>query len=218
MIRILISCAMIFSITAGCTQNNDGNTSMAKKALIAFGVQTEQARLQNQRFAQLVKAGAPTMTFGVENTGTVRRAVADTTRAGIQTWLINGGSFSTQDGFLRSTRGAGDDLMAADIEQTRAMVLGLRAGQATRTMAYVGAEDAIETLSFDCEITKRGAREISINGAKIMTTLMAEDCGGSKGTFGNLYWVMNATGQMVQSRQWGSNLIGPIVMRIDPNQ
>lgn len=219
MIRTLISCALALGITASCTQTDSSDTSVTEKALATIGVQSNRAQLQDLRFAQQAQAGVPTLKFGIEDLDIVTQAVPDTMRDGIQTWLIAGGmSFSLQDGFLRSTRGLGDDLMAADIAQTRAAVLGLKAGQATRTMAYIGAEDTIEKRSFTCEITVRGPRELTINATKTATTLVAEDCSGLTGTFGNLYWVKTATGKVVQSRQWGSDRIGPIVMRIGRNQ
>lgn len=214
MLKTFLSCALAFGVTAGCGQTGDSEKSLQDRALSIIAGSSNRAVLQDVKLIQMAQGNGPQLKIGIEDLGLVSLAFLDTDRNGIETWIVGGGfSIALQDGFIRNTRGFGDDQMATDIAQTRAAVLGQREGQATRIIANIGPEETLVQNRFDCTITKRGARTLKINGKGVPTTLMAEDCTGQSNSFTNLYWIRNATGKVVQSRQWGSARIGPIVLR-----
>ena len=216
--RTFMSCALALAVTAGCSQQTGGETSIQSRALELIASSGDKPVLQDARILQLAQSGGPQMKFGIEDLEIVSIAFQDTSRDGIQTWIVLGGfSFVEQDGIISNTRGLVDDQMSTDIAQTRAAVLGKRAGSTTRSMTFIGSEDAIVKRTFDCTITKRGARTLTFDGKDLATTLMAEDCSDPADSFTNLYWVRNATGKIVQSRQWGNPEIGAIVLRTVTN-
>lgn len=215
-VRATLVLPILAAFLAACGASESPQATYLKK--LASGAPETAASMQIQRFAIAGQAGAPQMKFGVEELEIVTIAVMDTKRAGVETWLMNTGeAVAIQDGFLRNTRGFGDDLMSADISQTRAAVLNRRNGTVQRAMTFLGGEQQTVTQSYVCDIDVRGARELTVNTKAVPTTLVAETCRGNGQEFENLYWLRKSNGKMVQSRQWASNKTGPVVMRDGSN-
>tara|TARA_R110002094_G_scaffold2130_3_gene8981 strand:+ start:1197 stop:1856 length:660 start_codon:yes stop_codon:yes gene_type:complete len=208
----------IAALLAGCATTDDATRATAERVL-DYAQQTITPTLQESRYIAAEQAGAPLLKFGIEDLEVVTIGVFDTRRDGIETWLTaSGPSFAIEDGFLRNTRGLGDDLMSSDVSQIRAAVLGRENGTVERFMTFIGPEEQTVTRSYVCDIEVRGARDLTVNTLVVNTTLVAETCTSTDQNFENLYWLRESNGKMVQSRQWASNKIGPVVMRDGPNR
>lgn len=205
----------LLGLVAACSPSQSGE-SLATRALAVGQTQTKPV-LQTIRYLEQATHDAPRLKGGIESSGIPSLAVLDTERNGVQTWLAEGGqSFALQDGFLRNTRGFGDDLMSSDISQTIAAVLGQRTETVTRHMAFIGPETQLVKREFNCQVDRRGAATVTIDGAGIATTVMSETCRGGDTTFENLYWIRKSDGVIIQSRQWTSEAVGAIVLRDQP--
>ena len=136
-------------------------------------------------------------------------------RNGINTWLTpDGASITTQDGFLLATRGFGQGLLAAEIDEPRAMVLAGREGPTVRFHSYLTGNDEVITRTYRCLIENRGARTLQIGGNDVVVRLMAEDCRSLDEAFLNLYWVATANNVVLQTRQWVGEFLGVLTTRV----
>lgn len=211
---------VIAACLAACSpgDNQTGNQAGAMaQRMLNVGQPAIAANMQSARYIALMTAGAPAIKIGIEDLDLVSLAVRDTQRGGVQTWLTDTGkSIALEDGFLRNTRGLGDDLMSSQVAQTKAAVLARRGGIVTRFMAFIGPEMQTVTRSYVCDIDVRGPRDLTVNGQLVKTTLVGETCDSTTQNFENLYWLRTRDGSMVQSRQWAGDLTGPLVMRDGP--
>ena len=159
-------------------------------------------------------SGAASMTISLEERE-VAGVVQLRARNGKYTsWLSSDNSLIvTQDGVVTATRGLGDDLMGSEVDAVVRAVGAQSPTSLTRQHKYLDGEDRIATRSFTCEVTSRGARSISFGGKSYATTLLQERCADAKDSFQNLYWMDRSGRGIVQSRQWISPEIGPMVTR-----
>jgi hypothetical protein len=108
------------------------------------------------------------------NGGTV--TYIDSTRVGLM----------LQDGIVVGTRNIGNDLLIADVSQTRARLRS--GGSATRVHRVLDGVNTVELRSYTCAITRSGQT-------------VTENCAGTTGSFTNTY-LLNGAGQVRASRQW----------------
>jgi len=198
-----------------CSPSETGE-SLANRAL-SVGQPKTQSILQSIRYLEQKTHDAPRLKGGIESTGSASLAVLDTKRNGVETWLAPGGqSFALRNGVLINTRGLEDDLMSSEVSQTIAAVLGHREQDTARYMSFIGPETQTIQRQFACHVKPQGDATINIDGAGVKTTIMSEKCSDSETEFVNLYWMRKSDNVIVQSRQWASESIGPIVLREQP--
>ncbi|MGR3804067.1 YjbF family lipoprotein [Marinibacterium profundimaris] len=134
-----------------------------------------------------------------------------------ETWLTSeGSSITTRSGFLQSTRGLGQGLMAADVSEPMAMVRSGAEGQSVRFHSYLDGNDEIEIRTYVCDIENRGQDVVQLETATINTRMMAETCNSMDQEFENLYWLNPATNEIVQSSQWAGDFLGRVAMQVVP--
>ncbi|SIT81524.1 Group 4 capsule polysaccharide lipoprotein gfcB, YjbF [Yoonia rosea] len=124
-------------------------------------------------------------------------------------WVSDEGiSLTLQDGVVVATRGLGNDLMGADLNQTYQRVVS-GSGSTVRIYDYLNGEDQITRREYACKTTTLRNETIEIFQRKHETRLISETCMGDAGGFGNLYWI-DAGGMIWQSRQWISARVGMV--------
>jgi group 4 capsule polysaccharide lipoprotein GfcB/YjbF len=171
------------------------------------------------RFTALADAGnsVPAMQVSLVEQDRAGVILLESRRDGLDTWLTpDGATLIMQQGMLVGTRGFGAGLMASDIDQSLAMVLGGQTGMSERFLSFLNGDDKINTRTYLCDIENRGAREILIGGKPTKTRLMAEDCRSLDQTFLNLYWISVSGNRIVQSRQWAGDFTGVVTTRVVP--
>jgi len=117
-----------------------------------------------------------------------------------------------RQGIVTATRGAGNDLMASDIDQTLALLRNGTGGQARRVMQYLSAEDVTLDLVLECTISTG----LSASGGEAIAQLpgrkMTEDCTSGAISFSNSY-SLDGTGRVTASVQWLSTDTGSVVFK-----
>ena len=128
---------------------------------------------------------------------------------GLNTWVSDGEkSLTLRGGLVVATRGLGNDLMGADYSQVyQALVRGN--GRVARTHEYLGGEDQIARVAYQCQITTLRSEVIEIIQRRYETRVVREACTGSESRFTNIYWI-DAAGEIWQSRQWISARVGAV--------
>ncbi|MFD2741762.1 YjbF family lipoprotein [Sulfitobacter aestuarii] len=165
------------------------------------------------RFAALIAARAPALQVGFIDKEVSTTLLLEQRRNGIETWLSpEGAALVLERGMLHGTRGFGTGLLASELSEPLALVLARQGGRSDRLMTYLDGNDRAVTRTFRCVLSSRGARQLSLQGRVIPTTLMQEDCKSLDQSFRNLYWV--AQSGIVQSRQWAGGKTGEISTRV----
>ena len=123
-----------------------------------------------------------------------------------QTWASQSGfTASYRDGLLVATRGLGDDLMASDTGQVRAM-LAQGGGHAQRAVDFLDDFDRIETVRFECEIAVQGREVVDLGLRQPELAKYEETCSSPTLVFTNIYW-LDGVGEILQSRQFVSQTV-----------
>lgn len=168
----------------------------------------------DDRFARLSRAGAPAMIASAEDRGGAGALALSARNGQVTTWLsADNTTLSFREGLLVATRGLGGDLMSADIAGPLALIRQGGSGLAVRIHRYLDGEDQTRILSFVCDVSSRGMRTIAVGDQRSGTRLMQERCVGADTEFQNLYWILPATGEIVQSRQWAGPRTGYLALR-----
>ncbi|MDF2143181.1 YjbF family lipoprotein [Paenirhodobacter sp. CAU 1674] len=206
--RLLI-CALCAAPLLGCSSD-----PQTQKQLSALPLMRKSAPEPAAGFLAAHKAGAPAVIAVQENRPEViavflRQALSD--RSGVGTWITADGSqLMFEDGIVVGTRGFGADLMASDVSDVLPLVQGMGDGIATHLMTQIDGDDHAVTRAFKCRISRAGIDSVVIGTTLVSTQTMVEDCRGSDTSFANYYWVVPATGEIVQSSQWA----GPLIERV----
>ncbi|WP_422071095.1 YjbF family lipoprotein [Tranquillimonas rosea] len=119
---------------------------------------------------------------------------------------------SFRDGVLVTTRGLGNDLMSADVSETRT---ALRRGIAPNVYykkfhSYLDGENQTVLRSFMCRQARQGTETVTLVGAAHRVTRIAERCVSTHEEVNNIYWV-GSDGTMWKSQQWISPGAGYVV-------
>jgi hypothetical protein len=123
-------------------------------------------------------------------------------------------TITLHDGYMTATRGMGGDLMSVDIEAVRALISGRRAGQATRIMRFLNAEDATYEVVLDCSVTPGETRRVEVGAIVTTATEVTESCTGRRGRqFTNTYMI-DPEGRAVASSQWGSDQLSQVDLSV----
>ena len=169
------------------------------------------------RFLALFRADAPALQVGFVDLETSGNVLLERQDGAFAYWISpEGAQITLQSGLLHSTRGFGEGLLASDLSQPLALVLGMQSGTSDRFHTYLDGEDRAVTRTYRCQIINDGAREIDLFGTPVDTRLMRESCRSLDQDFVNLYWVAPSRGTIVLSRQWAGPVVGAISTRIVP--
>ncbi|WP_377393399.1 YjbF family lipoprotein [Rhodobacter lacus] len=197
---------------SGCT--SDPRTQQIISSTWPFSKQTARA---NPDFVAAQAANAPGIAAAIEARPDAIAVMLRQTRSdtsGVETMIsADGAQLMFDAGMLVGSRGFGNDLMAADVSQSGALVRGLHAGTSTRIMSFIDGNDNVAPRAFKCEITPGDAASVTIGAREVSTRLVTEHCHGELADFFNYYWVLPGNGEIVQSSQWASPLIRSISMR-----
>ncbi|MDD8023781.1 MAG: YjbF family lipoprotein [Paracoccaceae bacterium] len=202
-------CTLCAVTLAGCSSDPD-----LQKKLSSLPLMRKSAPQVAPGFAAAQKAQAPAFITAPEDRPDVvavfrRQALSDT--SGVGTWIAGDGSQIMLDhGIVVGTRGFGGDILAADVSDVLPLVQTLRAGVVTHLITQIDGDDHAITRAFKCEISREEPGSVQIGTQAVATQTMVEDCRSSDTSFVNYYWVVPATGEIVQSSQWA----GPLLKRV----
>jgi len=203
---------MLVALLGACTNSSDDFENM--KLILA----PDKVGF-NPRFVALAEAGStvPALQVAFVEQARASTVLLESTRDGIDTWLTpDGATLITKQGMLVGTRGFGAGMLASDVDQPLAMVLGGREGFSDRFHTFLNGNDEANTRTYRCEIKNRGAREVIVGDKPIQTRLMAEDCRSLDQSFLNLFWVSDTGNRIVQTRQWTGDFLGIVTTRVVP--
>lgn len=158
---------------------------------------------------QLDQVETPLMAAALTGPGTLATMQPAGKNGPVVTWRsADAVTMSLKDGLIVATRGLGDDLMAADIDDTRAVLSGHKEGNDyTRIHTYLDGEYQTTFRAFRCRIEVTTPDTIRIVGATHKTTRIEESCFSPEGNIANTYWV-GSDGTMWRSKQWISRSLG----------
>lgn len=123
---------------------------------------------------------------------------------GVETWLsVDDISLSFQQGVLVASRGLGFDLMGANADATLQAMAGQGGPVYRRQMRYLTGDHQSTYLMAGCSMAFKGMDVV--NGKHLER--FEEKCQARRHVFTNVFW-RNASGMIVQSRQWISPEVG----------
>lgn len=181
--------AAMFGLLAGCQPVVQRITGTQPPQEVTFDVGT---------------ASAPVMRVQIVS----RQADAQLSRVavsrGVETWLaVDDISLSFQQGVLVATRGLGFDLMGADATATLRAMAGQGDPVYRRQMRYLTGDHQSSYLMAGCSMAFVGPDVVDGRSFERFD----EKCQARQHVFTNIFW-RNASGAIVQSRQWVSPEIG----------
>lgn len=119
-------------------------------------------------------------------------------------------------GVLLSTRGAGEDLIVADVSAVVGAVQAGRPAELRRVHRYFGGDKRLDSRSFDCSLRVVGRDSVEVAGRPVAALRMEERCSGTgtaAGTaFVNEYWRDARRPVLLRSRQWVGPDLGMIAL------
>lgn len=134
-----------------------------------------------------------------------------------ETWISGDRlSLGMIDGMVIATRGFGGDALAIDASQTIAALNYKQTGIVERFVTFLDGNDIAQTIAFRCEIEQRGEWPIDLGSYTSQTVLMRERCVNGNTRFTNRFWIDLNSNDIVQSRQWISEHIGMLSLRVAP--
>lgn len=129
-------------------------------------------------------------------------------------WATPSGQILTlRGGVLVATRGLGYDLMSAEADGSARLIRERRLGNTDKVLRYLDGEDDEVPMGLKCTVSNQGPESVRLaTGETRAATKMRETCISGRLTLNNFYWV-DARGDVVQSRQWGGEEIGEVVIQ-----
>lgn len=161
---------------------------------------------------QIDASGKPLMLVTAPDIGGIALVSPVATNGDVVTWLSPDGiSITVKSGIVIATRGFGDDLSAANVDET---LTALRngGGTATRVAEYYTGQDRIARPTLTCDIKATGAEKLTIVRKDYQTTRFEEHCVNAQLDYISVFWIDEA-GKMVQSQQWLSNGVGYLTIQ-----
>lgn len=164
------------------------------------------AQVRQQASLSRADSAGPVMQVQIAS----RNANAELSRVaisnGVETWLaVDNISLSFRQGVLVASRGLGFDLMAADAAGTLTAIAGQGPPVYRRQMRYLTGEHHSTYLMAGCSMKMVGIE--AVGGQRL--NRLEEKCRARRDVFTNIFW-LNASGAVVESRQWVSPQIGYI--------
>lgn len=157
--------------------------------------------------AQLDQVQTPLIAAALTGPGTFATLAPVGRNQDVVTWRsADQITLSLKQGVVVATRGLGQDLMAADVDGTLAMLAGAT-GTYTRIQTYLDGEYQTQFTAFTCRIEGAVREPIEIVEHQHQTRRIEESCFASDLRIANTFWV-DAGGTVWKSRQWISPALG----------
>ena len=157
--------------------------------------------------AQLDQVQTPLMAARLTGPGTFATLVPVGVNGDVFTWRsADDITLSLKQGIVVATRGLGQDLMAADVDDTLKMLRGYAQGY-TRIHTYLDGEYQTHFQAFTCRTDGQSAERIEIVGHFHQTQRVEESCFSPDQRIANTYWV-DSGGTVWKSKQWVSPSLG----------
>lgn len=151
---------------------------------------------------------APLILVGLESSGATQVMAMVGDNNGMRTYMTpNEQALIMRGGMLTGTKGLGHDLSVGEVDGVAALIRSRRAGQATRTMRYLGGDGVERPLPLNCTVALGGGKSFAFAGTGWNATQVVETCEGGGVEMQNSYLV-SASGQIPVSRQWISPTLG----------
>ena len=155
----------------------------------------------------------PYAMVGIERRG----AYASMTLAGqnqaYESWVTSDGAgIVLRNGLVTGTKGLGADLLTADLGGMDQLVQQ-SSGSANRIHRFLDGEGRVFALTYTCTAAPAPDEQITIIGRSYSTRVVVETCSApDQEPFENRYWIGKSDGNMWQSRQWVSAIVGHVVV------
>lgn len=199
------------ALLGGCTNDNDSLQQLRQV------VQPGRAVAADSRVERLIETRAPRKQVSFEQNDLAGVVALESRRDGIETWLsVDGATLIMQQGMVVGSRGFGGGLMASDVSQSLEAVLSGQDGYVLRFHSFLNGNDETVTHSYKCEVKSLGSNPATILGELVPARQMTETCRSLQQVFVNSYWVSQAGGDIIQSRQWLGDFLGSVTLRDIP--
>ncbi len=190
---------------AACTSEGRDDSSFGQVAAALAPAKTPP------RVQALLRANAPRLEVGNIRKKTKGLVLLEARKDGYEYWLSGDGSqLILQNGMLHGTRGMGEGLLASELSQPLAHVLGLTSGWSDRFHTYLNGNDQAVTRTYRCQIDATSETQSGHAAVRVVR----EECSSLDQKFANIYWVDVSSRQIVQSRQWVGPFVGSISTRL----
>ncbi len=211
MIRFIVFSALLLLGLAACS-NTDYNIDTARE--LFFPNKQEFV----ERYKRAAQRGAPQLKLALLEFEEGSLVVQDSTRDGVITWITpDGGTIKTREQIIVGMIGFGAGLLAADVDDTLAMIQTGNQGVADRFHTYLTGENKTVTRTYRCVIAPiPGAQQIVLGTSAVETQLISEDCRSLDQHFQNFYWVMPGNRRIVQTSQWTGEFVGVVGTQVIP--
>lgn len=134
-----------------------------------------------------------------------------------ETWIsLDHLSLGMKNGMIIATRGFGNDIYAADVDDTlSAIKSGRKSAITEHFITPLSGANQAEWLAFRCLVTRQSRQPVKLSDAYTADTdLFYETCRNGQMNFRNVFWVERGSRKIVQSRQWISEETGDLALRL----
>lgn len=219
LVRLAAAAAVLLALP-GC--GNDPNTTAGPAAIKGFfsnltsglgGKADTAAAAQPVDALAVVNAAlqatdGPVMLVVMETAGNVALLGLSQRNGDYATWFgPDRRALSFKHGVLSGTRGLGDDLMAVKADAAIETIRARQSGQVLHSYYYLDGLGITQSLQLECAIAPGGQERLEIGEIAAQTTEVVETCRNGGFEVQNRYWV-DATGQILKSRQWIGQTLG----------
>jgi len=207
-------CAGLFALS-GCS--SDASKASLYRSLSPFN---RAAPALAPEFSAAYETDAPALVAASEsnpdvNAVFIRQAHSEV--SGVETWISpDGVQIMLDQGFLVGTRGFGSDVLASDVVDSKALVRSFGTGYVTRLMTLIDGENHAVTRAFRCRIEPGEQQSVNQGKYDVMTRTVTETCRSKGLTYHNFYWVVPASGEIIQSSQWAGLSTDKVSLRLAP--
>lgn len=171
------------------------------EALAVKALQSQESPLMTMEFESLV-------------VGTILRNIE--TNGAHKTWNPFGTSqritVTTKHGMITSTRGFGNDLMSADVDDVLDLVRRGKEGTVQYTQRYLDGNHTIQEVETTCEVTRGYEQNIRFGEINEAAHQMFSSCINENIVFDDLF-IVSHDGRILQVRQWVGPVLGFGVLR-----
>lgn len=161
--------------------------------------------------AFLATLSAPVDLVTIEQYGAQGVIAKIATNGPVETWSsIDHKTLGLRNGVIVSSRGLGDDLLAATVPSVADLSRDGEGHQRLHTT--LGPSDLPAVRRYDCSIAAVGPETLVLVERSYATRHFRETCVSPWGNFVNDYWLQNS-GKIRQSRQWISKTVGYVAVK-----
>lgn len=168
------------------------------------------AALEKLAIKALKSTNGPLAAFQLEavGAGSVIRNIE--TNGAYKTWSAWGTSqrltITTKHGMITATRGLGNDLMSADVDDVLRLVMNRKEGTVQYEQRYLDGNHTIREVETTCEVTRGYEQTIRFGEVNQSAMQMFSACINENLQFVDLF-VVGHNGRILQLRQW----VGPVL-------